>query len=89
MLESNGGWFFVEIFGMYGDPSPSKRVNSWALMGRLSEVDSLPWVCGGDFNEVLCMNEKLGGSEKSISGMIRFRQAVDKCDLIDLGFSGS
>ena len=34
------------------------------------------------------MNEKVGGSDKSITGMIQFRQAVDDCDLVDLGFSG-
>ena len=80
--------FLWRFSGMYGDPSTSKRVNSWALMGQLSEVDGLPRVCGGDFNEVLCMNEKFGGSEKSITGMIRFKQAIDKCDLIDLGSTG-
>ncbi|TXG56665.1 hypothetical protein EZV62_017978 [Acer yangbiense] len=35
------------------------------------------------------MNEKIGGLEKSIYGMIRFRQAIDDSDLIDLGYSGS
>ncbi|KAK3204864.1 hypothetical protein Dsin_018910 [Dipteronia sinensis] len=34
------------------------------------------------------MNEKSGGSDKSISEMLVFRQAVDDCDLIDLGFHG-
>ncbi|KAK0571313.1 hypothetical protein LWI29_013999 [Acer saccharum] len=75
--------------GVYRDPSPHNRVASWELMGRLSEVDRLPWVCGGDFNDILCMKEKVGGSTKSISGLIRFRQAIDKCDLVDLGFTGS
>ncbi|KAK2657078.1 hypothetical protein Ddye_010130 [Dipteronia dyeriana] len=43
---------------------------------------------GGDFNDLLCMKEKVGGSDKSISGMISFRQAIDDCDLYDLGSSG-
>ena len=58
--------FLWRFLGFYGDPSPNKRVN-------LREVDSLPWVCGGDFNELLCMNEKVGGSKKSITWMIHVR----------------
>ncbi|KAK3223533.1 hypothetical protein Dsin_010558 [Dipteronia sinensis] len=84
-LDDGFRWRFS---GFYGDPSPGKRALSWTLLGRLRSVDSLPWVCGGDFNDILCMNEKLGGSDKSLSGMVRFRQAVDDCDLVDLGFAG-
>ncbi|TXG48900.1 hypothetical protein EZV62_024775 [Acer yangbiense] len=50
--------------------------------------DRFTWRFSGDFNELLCMNEKVGGSEKSILGMIWFRQATDDCDLTDLGCSG-
>ncbi|KAK0584046.1 hypothetical protein LWI29_006910 [Acer saccharum] len=70
-MEDGYPWRFS---GVYGDPSPHNRVASWDLMGRLSEMDRLPWVCGGDFNEILGMQEKVGGSVKSISGLIRFRQ---------------
>ncbi|TXG63522.1 hypothetical protein EZV62_010516 [Acer yangbiense] len=84
--EDNGlQWRFS---GIYGDPNPSNRMNTWTLMRRLKEVDNLPWVCGGDFNELLSMSEKLGGSEKAIRDIIRFRQVVDDCEFIDLGFSG-
>ncbi|KAK2658385.1 hypothetical protein Ddye_004918 [Dipteronia dyeriana] len=54
----------------------------------LRDIDDLPWVCGGDFNEILSMNEKLGGSEKRCTGMFQFRKVVDDCDLFDLGFTG-
>ena len=74
--------------GFYGDPCPSKRQLYWSLLRRLRDVDSLPWVCGGDFNELLSVNEKIGDSEKSISGIIRFREVIDDCDLFDLGWSG-
>ncbi|TXG60811.1 hypothetical protein EZV62_012174 [Acer yangbiense] len=74
--------------GFYGDPNPKKRVNSWTLLRRLREVDRLPWVYSGDFNEVLSQNENCGGSEKVFLNMLLFRQAVEDCDLIDLGYSG-
>ncbi|TXG66604.1 hypothetical protein EZV62_007879 [Acer yangbiense] len=41
-----------------------------------------------DFNELLSVKDKLGGSAKSFAGMFQFRQATDDCDLSDLGFSG-
>ncbi|KAK0576526.1 hypothetical protein LWI29_019063 [Acer saccharum] len=62
-------------------------MHTWTLLRRLRDVDNLPWVCGGDFNELLSTTEKLGGSEKTIRDIIRFRQVVDDCGLIDLGFS--
>jgi len=36
----------------------------------------------------LFANEKQGGSDKRISGMLAFRNVIDDCGLIDLGFSG-
>ncbi|KAK2641855.1 hypothetical protein Ddye_023618 [Dipteronia dyeriana] len=84
-MEDGFGWHFT---GFYGESNPSKRVASWSLLRRLGDVDTLPWVCGGDFNELLSMSDKVGGSDKSLSSMNLFRQAVDDCNLIDLGYSG-
>jgi hypothetical protein len=80
--------FCFRFSGVYGDPIASKRISSWELLCRLRLVDNLPWVCGGDFNEVLSVNDKVGGSGKSFSGMNKFRQAIDDCNLTDLGFCG-
>ena len=70
----------------YRNPNPSFRKASWDLLRRLRTVDSLPWVCG-DFNELLCINEKLGGLDKLAVGTFNFQAAVDDCNLIDLGFA--
>ncbi|KAK2649036.1 hypothetical protein Ddye_016525 [Dipteronia dyeriana] len=59
------------------------------MMCRLRAMDDLAWACGGDFNVLLSLSEKMKGSDKSIVSMRGFRKAVDDCDLIDLGFSGS
>ncbi|TXG53035.1 hypothetical protein EZV62_022204 [Acer yangbiense] len=79
--------FCWQFSGFYGDPISSRRKLSWALLRRLREVDNLPWVCDGDFNDILSMTEKEGGSAKSFSDMYNFRQTIDDCNLIDLGFT--
>ncbi|TXG64077.1 hypothetical protein EZV62_011071 [Acer yangbiense] len=77
--------------GFYGNPNHNDRRDLWELLRRLNRVDDLPWVWvggGGDFNEILCVDDKLGGSEKSVMDLCNFRNVVDECDLIDLGFTG-
>ncbi|TXG48501.1 hypothetical protein EZV62_024376 [Acer yangbiense] len=55
-MEDGFLWRFSDF---YGNPNPSLRKTSWDLLRRLKEIDNLPWVCGGDFYELLCLNEKL------------------------------
>ena len=50
------------ITGFYGNPKTSKRPDSWLLLKRLSTLNSLPWVCLDDFNELMDGREKEGGS---------------------------
>ncbi|PON56306.1 Endonuclease/exonuclease/phosphatase [Trema orientale] len=47
-----------------------------------------PWCCLGDFNAILCHDEKLGGSEKNNLSMNHFRRVLEDCGLSDLGFEG-
>ncbi|KAL5542394.1 hypothetical protein UlMin_010104 [Ulmus minor] len=74
--------------GIYGDPNPNQRKNTWELIQRLCLVDHGPWLCCGDFNEILDASEKLGGREKPQCGIDNFRRSIDLCHLIDLGFEG-
>ena len=67
------------FFGVYSDPDPSQRKYSWELINRLCFAHSGPWLCCWDFNEILNTSEKLGGKEKSQSGINKFRRVVDLC----------
>ena len=57
-------------------------------MRKLATLSSLPRLCFGDFNEVLSLNEKIGGNEKQVNSVADFREVVRECELIDLGFTG-
>ncbi|KAK6135525.1 hypothetical protein DH2020_030739 [Rehmannia glutinosa] len=64
------------------------RSSSWTLLRRLQSQFDLPWVVGGDFNEVLVQSEKFGGQDINYSSVASFRETIDDCRLLDLGFEG-
>lgn len=51
-------------------------------------MSNLPWLCAGDFNEILDASEHFGNQERSERQMDGFRGAVSDCGFMDLGFSG-
>lgn len=78
-------WRFT---GIYGFPRVEDRHRTWALIRALSLRCSLPWLLGGDFNEVLAGSEKDGGPPRADRQISEFRGAVDSCCLHDLQFTG-
>ncbi|XP_074304565.1 uncharacterized protein LOC141639306 [Silene latifolia] len=59
-----------------------------ALMRELKSPSFLPWVVIGDFNQILFKHEKRGGVPRDQRAMDEFREAMDECGLMDIGFSG-
>jgi hypothetical protein len=58
------------------------------MLKFIKSSSDLPWVCLGDFNEVLHRSEHVGVQERSYAQMAGFREIVDVCGLGDLGFEG-
>ncbi|KAL5547185.1 hypothetical protein UlMin_006872 [Ulmus minor] len=81
----NPNWHFT---GMYGNPDTSLRTQFWDLMKWLGDSHSLPWLCGGDLNEILFDHEKKGGGARDSYLLRNFREALEYCNLADLGFCG-
>lgn len=44
----------------------------------------LPWVMSGNFNKILSLDDKLGGSKRRNGGIIDFQACLDGCELQDL-----
>lgn len=78
-------WRFT---GFYGNPNSSSRTFSWKLLKSIPGLQHLPWLVGGDFNEILYESEKVGGSLRSLSQMSAFRDVINSCTLSDLNFTG-
>ncbi|KAL5563133.1 hypothetical protein UlMin_032880 [Ulmus minor] len=78
-------WRFT---GLYGNPDSSLRIHFWNLLKRLGDSSSLPWLCGGDLNEILFSHEKQGGDDRAHYLMSNFRETLNYCGLADLGFRG-
>lgn len=57
-------------------------------MRYLNTSSDLPWLCAGDFNEVLEAHEQFGGQQRPERQMDGFRDAVQACGFMDLGFIG-
>jgi hypothetical protein len=78
-------WRFT---GFYGNPSRTARKRSWELMKYLRREFDNPWLCAGDFNEVLSASEQLGGNDREEWMMEGFRYVVEYCRMTDLGYIG-
>lgn len=78
-------WRFT---GIYGESRNEEKNNTWELLCTLKDQNNLPWLCSGDFNEILFNCEKEGGVPRSERCMEKFRQALEDCQLHDLGYVG-
>jgi hypothetical protein len=58
-------------------------------MNYLASLMPMLWVCIEDFNEILTPLEKWGGRGQPSHQMKAFQQALEVCELYDLGYRGS
>jgi hypothetical protein len=71
---------------VYGEPKADIDIFSWDRLRFLRAQWNGPWVCIGDFNEVLSSDEHLGVSAKGEAQMQQFWDCLEDCQLVDLGF---
>lgn len=74
--------------GFYGWYELHKRHLSWSLLESLPGQSPLPWLCIGDFNEILYGHEKKGGNDRADWQMMNFRRVVDVCGFRDVPYIG-
>jgi len=66
--------FVWRFTGFYGEPKTDKKDISWKALRGLNAAQRRPWLCVGDFNEILILLacEKEGGQPKPQSCMDQF-----------------
>ena len=83
--ENDDAWRFI---GFYGEPITHLRHESWSLLRDLNNRMSPPWLCSGDFIELVGHSEKLDGANKNQNQMQLFPNLIDECGFLHLGIVG-
>jgi hypothetical protein len=78
-------WRFT---GMYGEPRWENKHLTWQRLRELSLISDMPWLVMGDLNDILYQFEKEGGRTRAVNCMQAFRDAIDDCNLTDMGYIG-
>ena len=60
----------------------------WENLLKVANLHNKPWIIAGDFNKALAEDDKFGGRSVSINRSVMFKECLDKCNMVDMGFSG-
>ena len=76
------------LTGVYGESEMDRKKETWQMMRLLKQQHQggRPWLCLGDFNEILTSTEKTGGAARPQHYLDR--EALQICGLGDIGFEG-
>nr|DAD32235.1 TPA_asm: hypothetical protein HUJ06_011086 [Nelumbo nucifera] len=73
---------------IYGHPDARQRSQTWLELQNLANNINNAWMLMGDFNANLDPSEKQGGRPPNIHKMAAFRETINACNVMDLGFCG-
>ncbi|GMI85918.1 hypothetical protein HRI_002261100 [Hibiscus trionum] len=69
--------------GIYGYAATNMKKYTWDLIDSLKTKSSLPWLIGGDLNDILDDSEKQGGIRRPRSQILNFRDCLTRNNLFD------
>ena len=72
--QSTNAWHFTRFCD---SPTVEGKSVAWGILRALRTHHDLPWLCSGDFNELLSGGEKWGRRPRPEPQMLQFRQVVD------------
>ena len=78
-------WRFT---GFYGEPETHRRNEACSKLRSLKGRMNIPWICSGDFNEIVRQEEKWGGAPRDHNQMQLCRDVINECQFMDLGYVG-
>ena len=86
VTKEDGVVWYLTCF--YGWPEAQNKERSWKLLAHLKTFVEGPWMVIGDFNAFLNVLEKASKTPPQMSQIDAFRDALEYCQLEDLGFQG-
>ena len=82
---SNLSWIF---FSIYASPRNEDRCVLWNNLTKVTELHNKLWVMASDFNEPLLDEDKFGGRGVNVNRSLAFKDCLDSCNMVDMGFAG-
>ena len=76
------------IYAIYASPRSAERRILWENLKTVAHLHNLPWLMLGDFNEILSGEDKFGGNRVNVNKGLEFKECLDDCDMLYLGFAG-
>ncbi|XP_023873178.1 uncharacterized protein LOC111985765 [Quercus suber] len=82
---SNLTWILSAI---YASLRSEERRILWDNLSKVAELHNKPWIMASDFNEPLIEEDKYGGRGVHVNRSLAFKDCLDNCNMVDMGFSG-
>ena len=73
---------------VYASPRFHERCILWNNLKNAANLHGKPWIIAEDFNEILAEGDKFGGRCISSNRSLQFKECLDQCNMIDIGFAG-
>ena len=87
-VKEEGQRMQYRIFWVYGPTDFDERQEVWKLICDKGKFIDVPWLCVGDFNDILYNYENEWGKLRPVRKIKGFKQMIENCNLIDLRFQG-
>jgi len=78
----------MQITFIHASTNFGERLTLWQTLGHIKPNSSWPWICMGDFNEILYVWEKVGKKEADNSRIAAFRNMINDLSLMDMDSHG-
>jgi len=78
----------MRVTCLHAPSSYQHRQLLWDQLRTISTLNNLPWICAGDFNEILYAWEKVGGRSPDRYRIQSFRDVINDCAFMEIESKG-
>ncbi|KAG7599606.1 Endonuclease/exonuclease/phosphatase superfamily [Arabidopsis suecica] len=79
----------VHVIAVYAAPTVTRRSGLWGQLTTVIQNVDGPLIIGGDFNTIIRVDERTGGSGRLSTDSLAFGEWCNNLSLIDMGFRGN